>query len=87
MIPLTIEASRGEDTGFRPLAVPAELQADVIPGNVARIYARMADDLEGGARTAPSFDDAVALHRTLARIEEAAATGRRFQSDPSLKSV
>jgi len=45
-------------------------------GNVARTYARMAADLRQGTRTAPSFDDAVALHRVIAAIETAAADGK-----------
>ena len=50
---------------------------EVIPGNIARIYARMAKDLREGTHTAPSFDDAVALHRVIAAVEQAAETGRR----------
>jgi predicted dehydrogenase len=49
----------------------------VKPGNVARLYARMARDLRDGTRTAPSFDDAVALHQIIAAIETAAETGCR----------
>jgi predicted dehydrogenase len=40
---------------------------------VARIYARMARDL----RDAPSFEDAVAVHRVIAAIERAAESGSR----------
>ena len=42
------------------------------PGNVARIYGRMAHYLREGTRTAPSFEDAVAVHRVIASIERAA---------------
>lgn len=49
----------------------------MIPGNVARMYARMTNDLQKGTRTAPDFDDAVELHRLIAAIEEAAAQGTR----------
>ena len=35
----------------------------------------MARDLRDGTRTAPSFDDAVALHQIIAAIETAAKTG------------
>jgi len=42
-------------------------------GNVARLYAAMADDIRNGTRTAPNFDDAVTLHRIIAAIEAAAA--------------
>jgi hypothetical protein len=37
----------------------------------------MARDLRDGTRTAPSFDDAVALHQIIAAIETAAETGCR----------
>ena len=50
----------------------AGLPADPMVGNVARTYARMAADLRHGTRTAPSFDDAVVLHRVIAAIETAA---------------
>jgi predicted dehydrogenase len=49
-----------------------------VPGNVARLYARMARDLSEGTRTAPIFDDAVAVHRVIAAIETAAESGRRI---------
>jgi len=49
----------------------------VEPGNVARLYARMARDLSEGTRLAPSFEDAVAVHRVIAAIEKAAETGSR----------
>jgi len=81
MVQLSLEGSRGDDRALRPLEVPASLRAgfpeDVVPGNVARIYARMAADLRHGTHTAPSFDDAVELHRLIAAIETAAETGRR----------
>jgi hypothetical protein len=58
-------------------AVPALTQwADPMVGNVARTYARMAADLRQGTRTAPSFDDAVALHEVIAAIETAASDGK-----------
>ena len=47
------------------------------PRNIARNYAKIAKDLQEGTHTAPSFDDAVALHRVIAAVEEAAETGRR----------
>lgn len=81
MVQLSLEGARGEEKIFRPLNVPDSYlsgwPADVEPGNVARMYARMARDLREGTRTAPSFDDAVALHRTIAAIENAAESGNR----------
>lgn len=81
MVQLSLKGARGEEKAFRPLEVPAAYRSgwpeDVEPGNVARVYARMAQDLRDGTRTAPSFEDAVALHRVIAAIERAAESGRR----------
>jgi predicted dehydrogenase len=81
MVQLSLKGARGEEKTFRPLAVPASYLAgwpeDVEPGNVARLYARMAEDLRDGTRTAPSFEDAVAVHRIIAAIETAAESGIR----------
>lgn len=81
MVPLSVSGARASDTAFQPLDVPAasrgEFPPDAVPGNVARLYARMARDLRDGSRTAPGFDDAVAVHRVIAAIERAAETGAR----------
>jgi predicted dehydrogenase len=81
MVPLSLEGAKAADKTFQPLTVPDSYRAgwpdSVVPGNVARLYARLAQDLRNGTRTAPSFDDAVALHRLIAAIEKAAATGSR----------
>jgi predicted dehydrogenase len=37
----------------------------------------MARDLREGTRTAPTFEDAIAVHRIVAAIEKAAETGSR----------
>jgi len=81
MVQLLLEGGRGDERTLYPLEVPAADRAgwpaDVIPGNVARMYGRMATDLDKGTRTAPSFDDAVELHRLIAAMEEAAEHGGR----------
>jgi predicted dehydrogenase len=81
LVPLSLAGARGDEKAFRPLEVPASYRSgwpeDVVPGNVARIYARMGRDLRDGTRTAPSFEDAVALHRVIAAIERAAESGSR----------
>ena len=81
MVRLSLKGARGGEQAFRPLEVPASYRSgwpeDVEPGNVARLYARMARDLREGTRTAPSFEDAVALHRVIAAIEKAAESGSR----------
>ena len=81
MVQLSLKGARGEEKTFRPLEVPASYRAgwpeDVEPGNVARLYARMARDLRDGTHTAPSFKDAVAVHRIIAAVENAAESGSR----------
>jgi predicted dehydrogenase len=81
MVQLSLTASRGEEQTFRPLEVPGSYRVgwpkDVEPGNVARLYARMAQDLRDGTRTAPNFEDAVAVHRIIAAIEKADESGSR----------
>ena len=81
MVQLALKGARGEERTFRPLEVPASLRegcpADAVAGNVARLYARLAQDLREGTRSAPDFEDGVALHRIIAAIERAAATGCR----------
>lgn len=87
MVRLSIQGARGADTALRPLEVPGSYYAgwpqDTVPGNVARVYARMAADLRNGTGTAPSFDDAVALHRLIAAVEAAASTGCRVSPQSS----
>ena len=81
MVQLSLEGARGKEEMFRPLEVPPSYRAgwpeDVEAGNVARVYVRMARDLREGTRTAPSFEDAVAVHRIIAAIEKAAESGSR----------
>ena len=81
MVPLSLKGARGDEKIFKPLKVPASYRVgwpeDVESGNVARLYARMARDLRDGTHTAPSFEDAVAVHRIMAAIEKAAESGRR----------
>jgi len=84
VVRLSLEGGRGDDRTLRPLEVPASYRAgwpdDVVPGNVARIYARLASDLRENTRTAPSFDGATTLHRLIASIEVAAVTERRVRA-------
>ena len=81
MVRLSIHGASHADTTLRPLEIPDSYLAgwpqDPVPGNVTRVYARMAADLRNGTRTAPTFDDAVALHRLIAAVETAASTGCR----------
>ncbi len=82
-VPLRIEGGRGDDRETAPIAVPPELTGqgwpqDVNPANVARIYARLARDIAEGTQTAPTFADAVDLHRLIDAIEKASASGGRL---------
>jgi predicted dehydrogenase len=82
MVQLFLKGARGEEKTFSPLEVPASFRAgwpeDAEPRNVARLYAKMAQDLREGTRTAPSFEDAVSVHRIIAAIEKAAESGSRI---------
>lgn len=82
-VPLRIEGGRGNDLKMAPITVPQELighgwPQNVNPGNVARIYDRLARDLAEGTQTAPTFDDGVNLHRLIDVIERSSATGERL---------
>ncbi len=82
MVQLSLKGARGDEKTFRALEVPDSFRSgwpeDVESGNVARLYARMAHDLREGTRSAPSFEDAVAVHRVIAAIERAAESGSRI---------
>jgi predicted dehydrogenase len=81
MVQLSLRGARGEEKTFQALEVPASYRTgwpqSAESGNVARVYARMAQDLLHGTHTAPIFDDAVAIHRILSAIERAAESGSR----------
>lgn len=81
MVPLTLHGARRDRPEFVPLRPPrsdaASWPDDPEAGNVARLYARMADDLRFGTRSAPTFEDAVELHRVIAAVEDAAKWGSR----------
>ncbi|RJG03268.1 Gfo/Idh/MocA family protein [Noviherbaspirillum sedimenti] len=81
-VKLSLEGGRGDDrTAMEPITLPESYTTgnwpdNVNPGNVARLYARMAHDLRNGTRTAPTFDDGVELHRVIDAIERASETGK-----------
>jgi len=69
---LDLFESRGQDTGWRPVPLPAD-HASTLPAeaaNVARLYHCIAADLRDGTREAPDFQAAHALH---ALIEQASS--------------
>lgn len=81
MFPMTISGGRGGDAAVQPLEIPAKYRwTPELPDfaqNVAQAYALLAADLRDGTSNCPTFDDAVARHRTLDAIERSAASGRR----------
>jgi predicted dehydrogenase len=77
MVQLTVRGARGDDKELQVLE-PAPFLIngaglDLPARNVAAVYARVAHDIRHGTRTAPSFRDALELHRLIDRIERAAS--------------
>lgn len=79
LVPLELHAALSGATDLAPLEIPdaylMDLPDDPIAGNVARMYRALAADLLSGTHTAPTFEDAVAVHRVIDAIERAAHTG------------
>ncbi|MBD2463498.1 Gfo/Idh/MocA family oxidoreductase [Oscillatoria sp. FACHB-1407] len=77
-----IQAAQGADAAVRDLDIPqkyvtANAEIGVIATTVSNNYALLASDLKNGTKTAPSFADAVTLHRLIDAVEQSAATGSR----------
>jgi predicted dehydrogenase len=72
---LKIGACLEGETEFKELKIPYETLKlcpdQYVPGNVARMYQLMYDDLVNHSYKAPDFDYAVELHRLIDRIEKA----------------
>jgi predicted dehydrogenase len=72
---LKIEACLEGETAFKEIEIPAETLKlcphNFIPGNVARMYNGMYEDLVNDTYKAPDFDYAVEIHRLIDRIEKA----------------
>lgn len=64
----------GKDS-FEKVEIPTEMlklfPGEYVPGNVARMYEFIYDDLINGTHRAPGFDEALELHRLIDRIEKA----------------
>ena len=85
---LTLEGAAAGDKEMTRLLPPAtEWPGDAMAGNVARMYARLAADLQHGTRTAPTFADAVRLHRVVDAIERADLTGARIMPDAANRAL
>ena len=82
-----IEGAHGDNLPLRPLAVPAghdwmppaALASSTI--ELGQLYAALARDLREGTATAPSFADAVWLHRLFDGMALSSETGRRVATD------
>ncbi|MBC06861.1 Gfo/Idh/MocA family oxidoreductase [Thalassospira sp.] len=76
MVQLTIKGAKGEEKELSDLMPDASVYEGMpeFPGarNVAGIYARIADDIKNGTKTAPTFADGVELHKVLDAIEKSA---------------
>lgn len=82
-VQFAIEGGQGPGAAMEPIPVPPHLRRGApdnpVLGNVVRAYQRMAVDLREGTRTAPDFEDAVAVHRIIDSIEQSNAAGRRLE--------
>jgi len=77
-----VQGAQGEDAAVRNLDVPQKYvtaNADIgrIATTVSNNYALLAADLKNATKTAPTFADAVILHRLINAVEQSAATGTR----------
>ena len=79
---LTLVGGRTDDKDMKALDVPAayrEAGENLVVGNVTGLYRRMAADLRNGTHTAPTFEDAVEVHRIIDAIEKSADSGMRIK--------
>jgi predicted dehydrogenase len=79
---LTLKGGKGAAQELQPMAVPesyrhTELGLPTTAVNVAEAYRLIEGDMRNGTRLAPSFDVAVARHRMIEAVVEAAKTGMR----------
>ncbi|MRX52195.1 gfo/Idh/MocA family oxidoreductase [Paracoccus sp. S-4012] len=76
IVQLSIQGANGDTRELAPLTPPASAYEgwpdNSVARNVARLYARLAEDIRSGTRSAPSFRDSVALHDTIDAIERSA---------------
>ena len=76
-----VEGSQGDGEALSVLSIPvtyqglpaSDLDASVL--DLAYLYSAYADDREKGTRNAPTFNDAVRMHKLIDVISEAASTG------------
>lgn len=82
IVPLTIAGRSKEEKELRSIAIPGDgiVLADLVPGNILRVYRRLADDLRNATQTASTFEDALRLHHLIHCIETSAREGRHITS-------
>lgn len=79
-----IQGAHGDKLPLTPLPVPASydrLPESGLPSAVlelAELYHAYAEDVANGTRTAPTFEDAVRMHKLLDAAKESSETGRRI---------
>ena len=82
---LMLAGGHGSDTHIEPIAAPEDFSdagLHIPARNVAALYTAFARDLSEGTSVAPSFGDAVRLHRLVDRIERGASTaGAKMKVD------
>ncbi|MGY4929146.1 Gfo/Idh/MocA family protein [Streptomyces sp. 900105755] len=72
--------------GLQPLVLPRAFRPVHTPGlpssvaELAGLYAGFAQDVSEGTSTAPTFDDAVWLHRFLQALQESSQSGQRVSA-------
>jgi hypothetical protein len=77
------EGARGDNIPLQTLEIPAEynwIPASDLPSAVlelANLYVAFARDLATGTQTAPTFDDAVWMHRLIELFETSSRMGAR----------
>jgi predicted dehydrogenase len=77
---LRLSAAFGFYSALKPLDIPAEFRkapstVTETGTNVAELYARVASDLRNATQTAPSFSDAVQLHRVVDQLRLSSSRG------------
>lgn len=81
MADLKMSAGFGADKQVRPLEIPAQYRwvpegIDGVALNVAQVYRRLSDAIAGKQPSGMGFETAVPMHRVIAAVEAAAASGK-----------
>jgi predicted dehydrogenase len=77
-----VQGAQGEDAAVQDIKIPqkyvtANPDIGIMATAVSNNYALLAADLKSGTKTAPTFTDAVILHRLINAVEQSAVTGSR----------